>query len=474
MILARRDSLIATLIAFAVLAAWILAWPASGEGDAVLHYLDSRLAVAGDPTRLLTAWARPLFKLLIFVPSQFSMTATRLTVAALAAVAVGQTIGLARDLKLPRPWLAGCFLLAQPFAFAMATDVMTELPAALAFVIAVRLWLNDRRALSCIVVSFTPLIRPEGFFLIVAWAVLVQFDFRSGWFRNCLLLSVGMLTWWLTTLAVSGDPMFIIKYWSWPAASYESYGRGTWWWYIARWPWYCGWAVLPVFVVGVGVTIRRKFALVWMVWLLVIGVHTILWWRGWFAAAGLDRITAVSSPMTAVIVLAGFNRIAEWLKPVSPVVLRAATAIYLTWAGWIVYQRYNFDPQHHHYAPVWQAAEYINSHNLLRPETIFFTADKLVLVPLDYPKRPVTYTPNFWSHELQREMLRSLPSGSVGVWDDVGAPAWFGISIEQFPDEGFELLQEFQVHSQELMARHMMRLEGPRPRISRYTVLRKR
>ena len=44
----HRDSLIGTLIAFAVLAGWILTWPASGEGDAVLHYLDSRLAVAGD------------------------------------------------------------------------------------------------------------------------------------------------------------------------------------------------------------------------------------------------------------------------------------------------------------------------------------------------------------------------------------------------------------------------------------------
>ena len=50
---------------------------------------------------------------------------------------------------------------------------MTEIPFALLMVVAIRLWWAKKPLLSCIVVAYLPLVRPEGFFFCALWALLI-------------------------------------------------------------------------------------------------------------------------------------------------------------------------------------------------------------------------------------------------------------------------------------------------------------
>ena len=307
----RRDTLAVCVAAFGALAVSILCTRATGEGDATLHFLNAREAVADDWVVVLTSWARPVFKALLIGPAWAGMTWARLFIAALAALLVGQTIGLARDLKLQRPLLAGFFLLAPPFAFFAAQDVLSEVPAALMTYGALRLWLRRRHALSCVVVSLIPAVRPEGYFFIALWAALVVLQAR----RVVLLplLGLGVAGWMLVCWAKTGEPTYPFMSF-WPAGGL-GFGHGHWWDYLARWPWFMGSALFPIFAVGFVTGWRRELTWVWALWWLVLGLHSVLWWRGLFASAGLLRIMVTVAPSTALLSLVGFNTLADRFAP---------------------------------------------------------------------------------------------------------------------------------------------------------------
>src|SRR5438270_48162 len=125
------------------------------------------------------------------------ITVARLFMAALATAVLWQTIRLAEDLKLPRPYLAGAMVLWQPFAFAVAADTMTEFPMALGLVLAVRCWVNGLRVPSCVIVGFLPAVRPEGFFFGLVWGVMALHELlrtRRGWLL-LPALSGGLVAW---------------------------------------------------------------------------------------------------------------------------------------------------------------------------------------------------------------------------------------------------------------------------------------
>lgn len=478
---ATRNQIIATLSVFAVLAGCIALFPATGEGDATLHFLNARTGAAGQVPELLHSWARPLFKLLIIGPAWLGLPYARLTVAALSAVTAWHTIGLARDLQLPRPTLAAFFLIAQPVTFAVAQDTLTELPAALAVLAAMRLWLHGRTHLSCLVIAFTPLLRPEGFFFIAAWAVLALWQLRARPISTVVvhgaLLGVGLLTWCATTWALVDDPLFLINQWRWPAQSYEIYGHGGPFDYLVRNVWFLGSALFPLFVVGCVTACDRKFALVWLVWGLVIGVHSILWWRGWFASAGLVRILAVSSPSAALLCLQGFNwsaeRLDRWRVP--PVARVGLGVAWLAWASASVVQRYLGDPEHLAVRVAWPATEFVRQQRLTPPGTHVFAADLLCVVPLEPRQSGIIVEKNHYDRERERALLAALPSGSIGFWSNSDTAHWLGVSIEDLPGLGYDELARFEERVEfDAPWRQYRPWRAPEQRTLRYVVVRKR
>lgn len=431
---------------------------------------------AEDPACALNPWSRPVFVLLMVLPATLGIFAVRLFAAFLATVLAWTTMRMADDLELPRPNLAGLLLFAQPLFFALSCDTLTEMPMALGIALAIRLWWTRRRALSCLLVSLLPMIRPEGFLLIVMWAfmVLLSTSVGSFWRRRapiCLLLSVGMLCWVLACHLFMGNPLYVLTMWSWPPGSYENYGSGSLLHHVLRWPHYCGPILIVLFVAGVVPSVRRRMALPWGVWGIVFGVHTILWWGGWFAALGLMRIQACTAPITALVCLYGWNSLAVWTRRLglSPRSRRACVVVLLSVAAFAPLGYYYTNLENHRVFPIRRVTRYVKDNHLLRSAPLFFTGEHIVLAELGLTNRSPKTVENAWDPVEQLSMLAKLPLGSIGVWDNQRSEDWYDVKIAQLEELGYEILYD---------VRHPLGfplglLSGHQPDQLRYVVLRR-
>lgn len=435
---------------FAILVVWLLWWPYTGDGDAAMHYRNFRES-AVDPVALLGPWARPVYAATMMWPAMFGHTAVRIFTAVITTLVVWHTMRLADDLGLANATLAGPLVLCQPFAFALASDTLTEMPMALGIVVAIRLWWARRTMLSCLLVSFLPMVRPEGFFLIPLWAVMLLGRRASPgeppirWparITSGATLATGITCWVLACAALANDPLYFLHVWSWPPGGVAAYGSGSLFRYVVNWPTYCGPVLLPLFILGLLPALTRPMALPWTIWGAVFVVHSVLWWRGWFASVGVLRIMACTSPITAVICLHGWNLIASsrfWRQqPRKRRFALAATVMTVAVATPAI--DYVADYRNHRPRLIRAAVNFVNRHDLLADAPDFFVSDELALAMLDYPARSDRFRPNLWGRQKQLDMLAGLSPGAVGIWDNNRGLQWFGVTIDELASLGFEVV----------------------------------
>lgn len=429
---------------------WNGYWPYTGEGDAMLHFMNARAAF-GNPAEALAAWARPLYKLMIVLPAAWGIVPARAVAACITVALLWQTVRLAEDLHLRNPLLAAPLLLFQPLVFALAGDIMTELPFALGLTLALRLWIAGRFVSSCSVVSFLPLLRPEGFFIIPLWflAVLLTKATLPRRARRVMLpcLGLGMFVWSAFSLLLTGNAFWHLIHFSWQMKSWETYGSGPIWHHAGLWPWYCGWVLCPLFVIGVIPSLRSRrpvMHLAWAAWLVVIGVHSILYWGAWFCSLGLMRIMVTTAPVSALICLYGVNALGTWLaaRGVPVTLRRSGGAMLIGMAMLVACLRYQQDPQHHRCFHILKCTAYVRGTGLLDGAPMFFTGDWIPLAEFDYPFRETRVLGHADNAPEQRQRLAALPNGSIGIWDNQQAEQWYGVSIDELLPLGFEILYE--------------------------------
>ncbi len=447
------------LAVFCLLVGWVSIFRYSGEGDAVLHFLNARDAWV-TPADALGAWARPLFKLIIAGPATLGLFPAQATVALITSLAIYQTIRLAEDLHLPRAILAAPMLLWQPMAFGIAADTLTEMPFALGMVAAVRLWLHRRTLLSCLLVSLLPMIRPEGFFFIALWGAMVAFrawhdDPRGRGFTlktlgmpvvHLLSLGFGMLIWCALCAAISWDhdPLYFLHVWSWPISGGNKWGYEHIVHYIIRWPVYCGLALTPLFFIGL-VQVRSElrktrpnreaYFLIFVGWALVFVPHAIMYATGTFQSAGLLRILAAASPFTALICLIGWNSLVPRLR--RPRLFFFAFAVGATA---LVFAQQLIDAHHLDFFPASRAAAWLKPR--IQPGQSIFVGNKIVLAELGLPPHPQNVMQVECNAAFMRKQFAELPIGAIGIWDNQQSPDWHTYTIEQLKQNGFAPLHE--------------------------------
>lgn len=442
----RRAVLLLGAIAM-VLVAWLVMFPWTGEGDSATHYINL-LESTQRPFVALYPWSRPGYVLLNVLPASVSPLVGRLFAATLTLVLCWQTKRLADDLRLERSWLAPLLLVGQPLVFQMASDFMTELPMALGLCVAVRLWLNERWLASCLVVGFLPLVRPEGFFIGLAWGALCLLTPASGSLRRRLWrsssLAWGVLAWMLGCMLMmpGGDPLCIVREWSWPADSRYLYGRGHLLHHVMLWPYYTGPALLVLFLVGLRPSLARRMALPWLAWLIVFVVHSVLWWRGWMGSQGLMRIQCCTAFTTALVCLHGWNELANrspvWIG--SATARRAMALVGVAVLLLVPAAYYVLNPESWHFVNNRRAARFLTEHKLLDEAPAIFFADLIAVVEADawQVDRPRVHCS--FDRDEQVRRLAAMPVGTVGVWDNQRGQVWHGVRIEQLESLGFEVL----------------------------------
>lgn len=423
----------------------------------MLHYWNLRYSWL-DPQYALTSWARTGFVLLMIWSAQFGVFAVRIFAALISVFTMWQTIKLADDLRLRNSHLAGLFFILQPLVFALSNDCMTEVPMALGVVMALRLWLAKRWIASCVLVSFLPLLRPEGFLIAPVWGLfLLALPYNSEFPRLLKRIQIGSFLatgfglFLLACLLITGDILYYIHEWSW---AYESGTKsGDLLHHFYQWFEYCGALLFPIFIAGIIPSLKKQMVLPWAIWLVVILTHSIFYWRGIFGSVGFMRIMACTASVTAIICLYGWNQIADWVEAerIHPKLKQAFTCGVMFIGLLIAVVYYVYDPMHYRWVLAGEAADYVKTNHLLDGAPKYFISDTMVMGELNIPAEHVLDNidkrlrkgPLLWlslDREKNLEKLRAVPTGTIGVWDDELGRFWHKIKPEEFPNLGYTIL----------------------------------
>src|SRR5262249_5461660 len=285
-------------------------------------------------------WARPLYTIVYAMPALIGYRAARLLTVLICLAIAHQTWRLAGEFRIDRAPPAIAFTWLQPSFFLFCADNMTEPIFALVYVIALRLHHRGWIRSGMILASLMILGRPEGLFMGVLWAVWVLFgapfsDGKASISRpvrlkavlQILLLATGAFAWWLATLAITGDPLFIKHNWpaNWPMTG-TVYGAAGLYAYPIRLPEIVGLFLLPVFLYGLWSLLKRRLLYtLTSSFLLLFFLPTILRGYGVVGSAGYPRYLVAISPAIALITLTGWNELAKLFARV-PRLFRTASA----------------------------------------------------------------------------------------------------------------------------------------------------
>jgi hypothetical protein len=324
----RRDLLpllLAALI-FSSLSTWAgLTSKGFLEADACTHYQYSRF-VWQEPYRLIDVWGRPLCTAIYAIPAHLAGrngVHIMSLLCALATAWITRRIALLQNYRYPT--LAFIFLLAQPLVFLHSFSELTELPFALLVAVAFLSYREKRWWELSLVVGVMPLSRPEGFgFLLMTVCALLLHQRK----RYLPLLPIPLAIWSFGGYVQSGqhDPHWYL--WlphNWPYSEQSLYTPGPLLHYVATLPAIVGPFVFPALLLGLYFALRQCYAslkewglfelphtqrcdqLIILLPLLILFVHSYLYWRGKMASNGELRYLLVVAPFWSLLITQGFQ-----------------------------------------------------------------------------------------------------------------------------------------------------------------------
>ncbi len=325
-----------TAVVFLAFVGWagVLAARARGvmEADEVLHWLYARHAPA-NPWNFLHVWARPVCTALIWPVSGLGLDAARwisVLAAGLAALAAWRA---ASTCGFPHAPCAIPLTFAQPLFFQQTFGVWTEVvfsAFAGAWVLAA---VCRRPVLMALIAAATPLVRPEGFFLVVLTMGMAAVGWvrdRNGHVarRSVLILAPSLIAAWAIAGWIgSGDPLWLVHAWPPNWAPDQAYGRGD-----VSWLWQSLVQVLPVFslplcAIGLVLSIRQRTWPAGALLVVILGLHTTLWVLGRFGTAGYARYFVTLAPAFALLACGGLDVLLRVWRSSSRAIVTTVVAV---------------------------------------------------------------------------------------------------------------------------------------------------
>ena len=285
-----------------------------GGGDSYLHYQMARFAPK-HPELFLDQWGKPLYTTLACLPSQLGFIGIKLFNIACAILTAFLAFRMAKNQFDQFQWLAVVFVLSVPIYFVTMFSGLTESLFALCIMASVYLFHIFRFRWACLVISFLPFIRSEGFLFLPLFGLLCIYYKR--WIA-LPFLTVGFLIFTLIGFFYKGI-------WNWVLGTNfyltkaTDYGHGPWYHFFETHAATFGWAysifiliALVSFFIRLKQDMRNRELLIQIV--LVFGglaiyftAHSIFWYKGIFGSAGLDRVMGGVGPCIGYTAFCGFQ-----------------------------------------------------------------------------------------------------------------------------------------------------------------------
>ncbi|RPH31585.1 MAG: hypothetical protein EHM93_12905 [Bacteroidales bacterium] len=299
-----------------------------GDSDSIWHYTFSHYA-AKYPQLFFNSWANPVFTALSAPFAYFGFKSLQFF-NVLIAILVGLFSYLvAKELKMKQPILAIILCCFTPVFTYTVFSGLTEILFAFVTVVTTYLMLKNKYLFASVVISFLPLIRSEGIFLIPIYAFFLIYRKQ---YRTILFMLVGPIVYTVIGGIVNHDFLWLIN-----QNPYRTdvglYGKGWFFQFIKRSPGYFGIPNELFYVTGLvaGVTLylrsqrefSREFLLVILPFFTYLFVHSFMWWSGLGNSQGSNRYMAAIVPLMAIMSTRGltlfslmfeilFNR--PWIK----------------------------------------------------------------------------------------------------------------------------------------------------------------
>ena len=285
-----------------------------GGGDSWLHYQMARYAPK-HPELFLDQWGKPLYTTLACLPAQTGFLGIKMFNIACALLTAFLAFRMAMNQFARWQWLAVVFVLSVPIYFVTLFSGLTESVFALCIMSAVYLFHIFRVRWACLVISFLPFIRSEGFLFLPLFALLGIYYRR---WSALPFLAAGFVVFTVIGYFLKGS-------WNWVFGTNvyltkpTDYGHGPWYHFFETHSATFGWAYsvfLVIAIIAFLVRLKKDFRnrelhiqLVLMFGGLVIyfAAHSYFWYKGIFGSAGLDRVMAGVGPCIGYSAFCGFQ-----------------------------------------------------------------------------------------------------------------------------------------------------------------------
>lgn len=290
-----------------------------GGGDNLTHYRFSRYVYI-HPEFLLHHWAKPVFTLISFPFAQFGFKGVQIMNILFGTASAYFGYKIARKLGYHYSPLVILFLCFTPIYSIIMFSGMTEIMFGFFSILAAYLYINSNFKSSATLISYTPLIRVEGIFLISIFGL--GFLLKKK-YKAIFLLFTGFLIYSFIGFFYYKDFFWLITKMPYRGAT-DLYGTGPLSYYFASAKTYLGLPMEILLVLGIiGMIysfvrepkkVLPEVLIILLPFIIYFTAHILMWYTGIGNSDGETRYMAAIIPFTAIINLRGLNFLFETFK----------------------------------------------------------------------------------------------------------------------------------------------------------------
>jgi len=411
------------------------------DGDSVTHFLYNKFAFY-DPSLFINHWGKPLFTISSACFSQYGFIGIKVYNSIVAIITAYFTYKLCLRLSIQNSFLSILILMFMPEYLRCSLSGLTEILFSCLLVISLYYTVSERYTIGCIIASFLPFSRPEGYFVIAI--LFAYFIYLRKW-RLLPLFLVGHLVF--TGIGVC----LFEENWLWVfqknpnAELITTYGQtGSWGHYIVGLLNILGLPIYILFLLGLLVYLFRwkanhfkidNLAIIATILGFTIISHTIFWKFGLFKSFGLMRNMLTICPLIAILALIGLNFILEKSTALIKSKIIVISVLLLT-AFIYLYSsaKYTFQfPQ----------AFRLNPSQVLSQEMAQYIQDSFPqrqLIYHYYPYLSILLNENPFDQRVHRNVSTSifnekLPKHTLVIWDDWYSVVEGKVSLNQLQND---------------------------------------
>jgi Gpi18-like mannosyltransferase len=290
-------------------------------GDGLQHYIMARYSWL-HPYLLLDSWGKPFYTLISSPFAQFGLSGSIFFNIMCGIGSAYFVYKLSKKIQLENAWMVIPFVLFSPGYFPTLNSGLTEPFFSFILVASAYGFVCKKYGISCILISFLPFVRTEGFFILPLFLIVLLYRRR---FFEILLLGFGTLVYSLIGKFFLNDFFWIVNQNPYNGSNKEIYGHGEITHFIANHNYLLGTILLIFFLAGIVgfftkiLSIKRnniqikdtflaeEFILIMGSFIFYLAAHSIMWWKGWANSLGMLRVMAGVLPCASILCLRGFN-----------------------------------------------------------------------------------------------------------------------------------------------------------------------